>query len=216
MLSSDLPELVVRSAVISDRAAARNQHIGLTVVDGTVSSVRLDGRVEALCSGIRRAAWAPATVLPQEIGVVTAVGAVVLMGDDTMNVFPLDVWWIEPAAPATPRQAVASSGFDDLAARLGLEIAFDPDAMTDFSAGDHEVTMTNTPHGGAHRIVTRFRGVERRWARGAGSTQVQWVRPITDSPRDVAITLSTVIPRSIDEPLVLPLVDDFALSIVTA
>ncbi|WIB32587.1 hypothetical protein [Curtobacterium sp. MCSS17_005] len=82
-------------------------------------------------------------------------------------------------------------------------------------AGDHEMTMTNTAHGDAHRIVTRFRGVERRWARGAGSTQVQWVRPITDSPRDVTITLSTVIPRSIDEPLVLPLVDDFALSIVT-
>lgn len=71
-------------------------------------------------------------------------------------------------------------------------------------------------HRDAHRIVTRFRGVERRWARGAGSTQVQWVRPITDSPRDVTITLSTVIPRSIDEPLVLPLADDFALSIVTA
>jgi len=135
-LSTDLPELVVRSAVVSGRAAARDQFIGLTVVDGTVFSVRSDGRIETLCSGIRRAAWAPATALPREIGVVTSVGAVVLISDDSTNVFPLDVWWIEPAAPATPRQAVSSSGFDDLADRLGLEIAFDPDAMTGFQTAN--------------------------------------------------------------------------------
>lgn len=127
-MSAELGALVVRAATISGRAAAREQSIGLTVIDEAVQAVDAAGRHELLCSGVRVAAWAPWTALPRALGVVNASGAVVLTTADCAHVFPLDEWWIEPTPPTTPRQAVASSGFDDLAERLGTPIAFDPDA----------------------------------------------------------------------------------------
>jgi hypothetical protein len=127
-LSAELGELVVRAATVSGRAAAREQSIGLTVMDGAVHAIDAAGRHAILCSGVHVAAWAPWTALPKALGVVNASGAVVLTTADSTHVFPIDEWWIEPAPPATPRQAIASSGFDDLAERLGTPIAFDPDA----------------------------------------------------------------------------------------
>lgn len=86
-----------------------------------------------MCTDVRSVAWAPWAALPKELGVVNSSGAVVLTTRGGVDVFPVDAWWIDPAPPATPRQAVASSGFEDLAERLGLAVSYDPDSTAGLS-----------------------------------------------------------------------------------
>jgi len=120
---------VVRSAVLSDRVAARRQAVGLCVADGAVHAVSVDGSTRPLTGPVRSMAWAPWATLPAGLGVVTAAGAVVATDPDGVHVFPIDPWWMEPSPAARPAAAVSSSGFADLAERLGITIASDPDAV---------------------------------------------------------------------------------------
>lgn len=145
-MSAELGALVVRAATISGRAAAREQSIGLRVIDGAVHAIDTAGRRKFLCSGVLAAAWAPWAALPKALGVVNASGAVVLTTADSTHVFPIDEWWIEPAPPSTPRQAVASSGFDDLAECLGKPIAFDPDATAGLVSATNVVVHVPRSH----------------------------------------------------------------------
>uniref|UniRef100_A0A942SWE3 Uncharacterized protein n=1 Tax=Neobacillus citreus TaxID=2833578 RepID=A0A942SWE3_9BACI len=91
---------------------------------------------EVICEDIQGMAWAPGPALPRSTGVVGASGAVTVATGQAIHVFPIDAWWVDPAPPATPRQAVSSSGFDDVARRLGLEIAYDADTVAGLAESD--------------------------------------------------------------------------------
>jgi hypothetical protein len=150
-------ELVVRAATVSDRAAATGQRIGLVVVDDSVQAVATDGRSQVLCAGVRSIAWAPWSALPKDLGVVNSSGAVVLTARDGVHVFPVDAWWMDPAPPATPRQAVASSGFEDLAERLGLAVSYDPDSTAGLSTASNataHVPLSNDAMVRSRRVTT--------------------------------------------------------------